>query len=65
VDAAREAGVEVREHFNVDEILVDDGAVTGIRGHDDSGTTVTELARVVVGADGRNSRVVKTVEPSQ
>ena len=33
VDAAAEAGAEVREGFTVEEILVEDGRVTGIRGH--------------------------------
>src|SRR5215213_870696 len=33
VDAAAEAGAEVREGFTVDEIQFDDGRVTGIRGH--------------------------------
>src|SRR4051795_2631495 len=30
VDAADEAGVEVRERFSVEEVLVEDGAVVGI-----------------------------------
>ncbi|MEV4535046.1 NAD(P)/FAD-dependent oxidoreductase [Asanoa sp. NPDC049518] len=63
VDAAVAAGVEVREGFTVDEVLVDDGRVTGIRGHDHGGASVVERARVVVGADGRNSVVARTVEP--
>ena len=33
VDAAVEAGAELREGFTVDEVLAADGAVTGIRGH--------------------------------
>ena len=33
VDAAAEAGAEVREGFTVEELLVEDGRVTGIRGH--------------------------------
>jgi 2-polyprenyl-6-methoxyphenol hydroxylase-like FAD-dependent oxidoreductase len=64
VDAAAAAGAEVREGFTVDELLVDDGRVTGIRGHDHGGASVVERARVVVGADGRNSVVAKTVEPA-
>jgi len=53
-----DAGAEVREQFIVQEVIVDDdGRVTGIRGHDAGGTTVTEQARVVVGADGRFSVV--------
>lgn len=61
VDAASEAGAEVREEFTVDEITREDGRVTGIRGHGKGGKSVTERARVVVGADGRSSAVAKAV----
>jgi flavin-dependent dehydrogenase len=57
VDAAVEAGAEVRTGFPVDELLFEDGAVVGIR----SGHTA-ERARVVVGADGRNSLVARAVD---
>ena len=56
VDAARAAGVEVREGYNVDEVLIEDGRVVGIR----SGDRV-DRARIVIGADGRNSHVAKAV----
>src|SRR3954462_5508452 len=52
VEAAAAAGAEVREHFSVQEILVDGERVTGIRGRDADGATVTEHARIVIGADG-------------
>jgi 2-polyprenyl-6-methoxyphenol hydroxylase-like FAD-dependent oxidoreductase len=65
VDAANDSGAEVREGFTVDEIIVEDGRVTGIRGRDRDGGTVTEHARVVVGADGAGSRVAKAVGPEQ
>ena len=65
VDAAGRAGAEVREQFTVDEVLVEDGAVVGITGHDRGGRRVTERARVVVGADGRNSHVARAVRPRQ
>jgi 2-polyprenyl-6-methoxyphenol hydroxylase-like FAD-dependent oxidoreductase len=61
VDAAADAGAEVREGFTVGEVLVDNGRVAGIRGHDRGGHTVTERARVVVGADGKHSRVAAAV----
>jgi flavin-dependent dehydrogenase len=62
VDAAAGAGAEVRERFSVDELLTDDGArVTGIRGREAGGPTVTERARIVIGADGRNSLVARSV----
>jgi 2-polyprenyl-6-methoxyphenol hydroxylase-like FAD-dependent oxidoreductase len=65
VDAASEAGAELREEFTVEDVIIDDGRVTGIRGHDKGGETVTELADVVVGADGRYSLVAKAVGPEQ
>lgn len=61
VDAARQAGAEVREGFTVDEVLTEDGAVVGISGHGDDGDTLTARARVVVGADGWNSLVARAV----
>jgi flavin-dependent dehydrogenase len=61
VDAASEAGAEVRERFTVESLVFDDGRVVGIRGHEKGGKTVTELARVVVGADGRYSLVAGAV----
>ena len=65
VDAAAAAGAEVRERFTVEDVVVEDGAVVGIRGHDEGGRTVVERASVVVGADGRNSHVAKVVAPEQ
>jgi 2-polyprenyl-6-methoxyphenol hydroxylase-like FAD-dependent oxidoreductase len=62
VDAAAEAGAEVREGFTVDEILVEEGRVSGIRGHERGGASVIERASVVIGADGRNSLVAKAVD---
>ncbi len=56
VDGARAAGVEVREGCNVDEILVEEGAVVGIRCGSQS-----DRARIVIGADGRNSQLAKAV----
>jgi len=65
VDAASEAGVEIRTGFTVDEVLSENGAVTGIRGHSKGALPVTEHARVVVGADGLHSLVARTVTPEQ
>ena len=60
VEAAAEAGVEVRAGFAVDELLVEDGIVRGIRGRS-GGAPVTERATVVIGADGVRSFVGKAV----
>jgi 2-polyprenyl-6-methoxyphenol hydroxylase-like FAD-dependent oxidoreductase len=65
VEAAAGAGAEVRQGFSVHEVLVEEGRVTGIRGHGGNGRSVTEHARVVVGADGRHSLVARTVQPHQ
>ncbi|MEJ3744535.1 NAD(P)/FAD-dependent oxidoreductase [Actinomycetes bacterium KLBMP 9797] len=66
VDAAAEAGAEVREGFVVDEILMDGDRVTGVRGHArGGGAPVTEHARVVVGADGWRSLVAGSVRLDQ
>jgi len=65
VDAASEAGVEVRERFTVEEIVLEDGRVTGVRGHGRDGKTVSERARVVVGADGRHSLVARATRPER
>jgi flavin-dependent dehydrogenase len=63
VDAAVQAGAEVRENFIVEEILIEDNHVTGIRGRSKGGVSVTEKARIVVGADGRHSIVAKAARP--
>lgn len=65
IDAAAAAGVEVRERFSVEDVIIDDGVVVGIRGHGDNDRSVVEHARVVIGADGRNSRIAKAVQPDQ
>jgi 2-polyprenyl-6-methoxyphenol hydroxylase-like FAD-dependent oxidoreductase len=65
VDAAAEAGVDVREAFTVEDVVTEDGHVTGIRGHGRGGRPLTEHARVVIGADGRHSRVARAVRPEQ
>jgi flavin-dependent dehydrogenase len=61
IDAAADAGAEVRERFSVEEVLIEDGAVVGIRGHDSGGVSTTERASVVIGADGRHSQVARAV----
>jgi 2-polyprenyl-6-methoxyphenol hydroxylase-like FAD-dependent oxidoreductase len=61
VEAAAQAGAEVRENFSVDDVVIEDGRVTGIRGRHRGGPPVTERARVVVGADGVHSAVARAV----
>jgi 2-polyprenyl-6-methoxyphenol hydroxylase-like FAD-dependent oxidoreductase len=61
LEAAADAGVEVRERFSVDSLVRRCELVTGIRGHAAAGATVTEKARIVVGADGLRSVVARAV----
>jgi 2-polyprenyl-6-methoxyphenol hydroxylase-like FAD-dependent oxidoreductase len=63
VDAAGEAGADVREGFHVDNLLIDDDAcVIGIKGRGEDGQPISARAGVVVGADGRNSIVARVVQ---
>lgn len=59
VDAAAAAGADVRERFTVNALVFDGGRVTGIRGHAAGGATVTEQARIVIGAEGLHSIVAR------
>jgi 2-polyprenyl-6-methoxyphenol hydroxylase-like FAD-dependent oxidoreductase len=56
LEAAAEAGAEVRTGVAVEELLFADGAVTGVRVD-----SAEEHARVVIGADGRNSFVARAM----
>ncbi|MFA9431856.1 NAD(P)/FAD-dependent oxidoreductase [Egicoccus sp. AB-alg2] len=63
VDAAREAGARFRFGVKVDGLVHGpDGRVAGVRTRTTDGTTETLLARHVVGADGRRSRVAAAVD---
>ena len=61
LDAARAAGAEVRENFITDDLLADDGTVTGIRGQEKVSLSVTERTSLVIGADGKHSTVARAV----
>lgn len=61
VDAAVQAGAELREKFSVQDLTTEGDRVTGIRGRADGGAIVAEQARIVIGADGRHSLVAKAV----
>jgi flavin-dependent dehydrogenase len=65
VDGAVKAGAELREHFEMQELSFDNGRVTGIRGRMQNGNVVNERARIVIGADGRNSAVARAVKASE
>ncbi|WP_433689138.1 NAD(P)/FAD-dependent oxidoreductase [Micromonospora carbonacea] len=61
VEAAAKAGAEVRTHSTVRELIISDGRVVGVRGRASDGGEFEERARIVVGADGRNSFVARTL----
>lgn len=64
VQAASKAGAEVREGSKVEDLLLDDdGGVRGVQARDlKTNSRFRERARVVVGADGKNSLVARRVE---
>ncbi len=61
LDAAREAGAEIREGVSVREITRDGDRVTGIRARSADGSDIVADAKIVVGADGRSSMVAEAV----
>lgn len=65
VSAAAESGADVREGFTVDDLLVSEDAVVGIRGHAKGAQPIEERARIVIGADGVNSIVARAVRAAE
>jgi flavin-dependent dehydrogenase len=65
VEAAREAGAEVREGFSVRQLVFTGDRVTGVRGRAQGGPEQTLTAPVVVGADGRHSLVARQVQAAE
>ena len=65
VDAAAESGAEIRQGFTVEEIIIEGSRAVGIKGQSKHGGSITEYADVVIGADGRHSKVSEAVHPEQ
>ncbi len=61
VEAATEAGAELREGCAVTGLVEEDGRVVGVRARGGGGAEVIERARIVIGADGMDSVVARTV----
>ncbi|WP_433664419.1 NAD(P)/FAD-dependent oxidoreductase [Nocardia sp. CA-128927] len=61
VDAAGNAGAEVISGFTVNELVFDGDQVVGIRGQVGEGAEQEFRAKLVIGADGANSVVAKSV----
>jgi flavin-dependent dehydrogenase len=56
IERAVEQGVSVEQDCAVDEAIVEDGTVVGVRARS-NGRSDTHRARMVIGADGRRSRL--------
>ena len=65
VRAAAASGVDVRESFTVEELVVREDTVVGVRGRAHGGGLVDERAKVIVGADGVHSFVARAVRAPQ
>jgi 2-polyprenyl-6-methoxyphenol hydroxylase-like FAD-dependent oxidoreductase len=62
LDAAVSAGVELREDFVVTEIQFDGERVAGIAGRTKGGASVIETSKILIGADGKHSKVATAVQ---
>ncbi|MEO7362865.1 MAG: NAD(P)/FAD-dependent oxidoreductase, partial [Gemmatimonadaceae bacterium] len=61
LDAAIAAGAELHENFMVDDVLWESDRVVGIRGERRGEPQQSVRARLVIGADGRTSKIAHTV----
>jgi menaquinone-9 beta-reductase len=62
--AAETPGVELMLGRTVNELVREGDAVCGVTARDSNGETLTLRARLIIGADGRDSRVAKLAEVS-
>jgi 2-polyprenyl-6-methoxyphenol hydroxylase-like FAD-dependent oxidoreductase len=61
VEAALAAGAELRENVSVSEVLNEGDHVSGVRYRSRTGDPIDVRARLVIGADGTNSRFARAV----
>ncbi|KXK55281.1 MAG: Dehydrogenase flavoprotein [Chlorobi bacterium OLB5] len=61
LDSAVEAGAEVRTECAAEDLTMNDSKIDGIRFRTKNGSNITEKAKLVIGADGRNSLVARKV----
>ncbi|MBT5028305.1 MAG: NAD(P)/FAD-dependent oxidoreductase [Nitrospina sp.] len=61
MEEVKQVGVEVREQHKVTEFLFAEGRVTGVRGWDESKTSFTLKAPLVIDAGGRNALSLKNM----
>jgi flavin-dependent dehydrogenase len=62
VEAAVNAGAELRTGFSVEELHWDNNRVTGIGGREKGGSAISEKAHIIIGADGMHSMVARAVQ---
>jgi menaquinone-9 beta-reductase len=60
--ASETPGVDLILGHTVRELVREEGAICGVQARDPQGETLTLRARLIVGADGRDSRVAKLAE---
>jgi 2-polyprenyl-6-methoxyphenol hydroxylase-like FAD-dependent oxidoreductase len=65
VDAATESGAEIRQGFSVEEIIIEGDRAVGIRARSKHGSSFTERAETIVGADGRHCGYAALGLPAQ
>ena len=70
VDAAVQAGAELREDLIVEELVFENSRVSGIRGRMKSNGSgrefrITENAGLIIGADGKHSLVARAVKAQE
>ena len=65
LDSALAAGAAFRESFVVEDLIQENGRISGIRGRHHGAAQVAERASVVVGADGASSVVAKFLSPPE
>jgi flavin-dependent dehydrogenase len=63
VDAAREAGAEVRERTRVTDVIFERGRAVGVLAKTKGGSEVREHASILVGADGKHSMMARAARP--
>ena len=61
VEAATAAGAELIDRFTVDDVVWSEGRATGVVGHLAQDQQITLRSKVVVGADGRHSKIGRLV----
>lgn len=61
LDAAVAAGAEFRPGLSFEDTVTDKGRVVGLAGKTADGQSVTLHTRLLIGADGRHSKVARTV----